>query len=121
MRAPSRRTLRLPMRKWIGSMLGADPGEKLDWSQAPKLRKLLEEVAARVATRPVDNVYLTPGTDLAVFERGGFLERLSTGAALPLHRPGAQLGRPPSAALPGPSAPALLPQQAFNPSYAPRR
>ncbi len=38
--------------------------------------------------------------------------------ARPLHRPGSQLGRPPSAALLGPSAPALLPQQAFTPSYA---
>ncbi len=43
------------------------------------------------------------------------------GAALPPHRPGAQLGRPPSAALLGPSPPALLPQQAFNPSYAQRK
>jgi Zn-dependent protease with chaperone function len=55
----------------------ADPGEKLDWSQAPRLRTLLEEVAARVGTRPVDSVYLTPGTEVAVFERGGLLKRLS--------------------------------------------
>lgn len=54
-----------------------DPGEKLDWAQAPKLRKLLNEVAAMVGTRPVDSVYLTPATELAVFERGGLLARLT--------------------------------------------
>lgn len=54
-----------------------DPGEKLDWAQAPKLRRLVEEVAGRSGTRPIDNVYLTPGTELAVFERGGLRARLA--------------------------------------------
>jgi len=54
-----------------------DPGEKLDWAKAPRLRKLLDEVAAMVGTRPVDSVYLTPATELAVFERGGLLKRLT--------------------------------------------
>jgi len=53
-----------------------DPGEKLDLSEHPGLRGLLDEVAAKVATRPVDNVYLTPGTDIAVFERGGMLAQV---------------------------------------------
>jgi Zn-dependent protease with chaperone function len=48
-----------------------DPGEKLDWSKAPKLRELLDQIAKTIGTRPVDNVYLTPGTELAVTERGG--------------------------------------------------
>lgn len=46
-----------------------DPGLRLDLSEEPKLRQLLDGVAARIGTRPVDNVYLTPSTDIAVMER----------------------------------------------------
>jgi Zn-dependent protease with chaperone function len=53
-----------------------DPGLRLDLAGQPRLRALLGEVAARIGTRPVDNVYLTPGTDLAVQERGGMLRQL---------------------------------------------
>jgi Zn-dependent protease with chaperone function len=53
-----------------------DPGLPLDLEGQPRLRALLDEVAGRIGTRPVDNVYLTPGTDLAVFERGGMLRQL---------------------------------------------
>lgn len=48
----------------------ADPGMRLDLSKHPRLRALLDEVAARIGTRAVDNVYLTPGTEMAVMERG---------------------------------------------------
>jgi Zn-dependent protease with chaperone function len=54
-----------------------DPGTRLDLSQNPGLRDLLNEVAARIGTRPVDNVYITPGTDVAVMERGGMFKQLS--------------------------------------------
>ena len=54
-----------------------DPGTRLDLSRNPGLRDLLNEVAARIGTRPVDNVYLTPGTDVAVMERGGMLKQLT--------------------------------------------
>jgi Zn-dependent protease with chaperone function len=54
-----------------------DPGERLDLRAQPRLRALLGEVARRVGTRPVDNVYLTPGTDVAVMERGGLGRQLS--------------------------------------------
>lgn len=47
-----------------------DPGRKLDLTQQPRLRNLLDDVAAQIGTRPVDNVYLTPGTEVAVMERG---------------------------------------------------
>src|SRR5688572_13169960 len=47
-----------------------DPGVKLTMKEQPRLRALLVEVAKRIGTRPVDNVYLTPGTDVAVMERG---------------------------------------------------
>jgi Zn-dependent protease with chaperone function/tetratricopeptide (TPR) repeat protein len=53
-----------------------DPGLKLDPAEEPRLRELLRDVAAKIGTRPVDNVYLTPGTELAVMERGGMLRQL---------------------------------------------
>ena len=54
-----------------------DPGLRLDPAKAPALRAALDEVAGRVGTRPVDNVYLTPGTEVAVMERGGVLRQLA--------------------------------------------
>ncbi len=54
-----------------------DPGEQLDLDETPQLRAVLDEVAAKVGTRTVDNVYLVPGADIAVFERGGALQKLS--------------------------------------------
>ncbi len=53
-----------------------DPGTPLDLSKHPSLAAALREVASRVGTRPVDQVYLTPGTDIAVFERGGLWKSL---------------------------------------------
>jgi len=53
-----------------------DPGLRLDLQGEPRLRGLLDEVAGHIGTRPVDNVYLTPGTELAVMERGGMLRQL---------------------------------------------
>lgn len=53
-----------------------DPGTKLDLAQEPKLRAVLDEVARRVGTRAVDSVYITPGTDIAVLERGGLLAQV---------------------------------------------
>jgi Zn-dependent protease with chaperone function len=52
-----------------------DPGSLLAAGTQPRLRELLGRVAARIGTRPVDNVYLTPGTDLAVMERPKRRER----------------------------------------------
>jgi Zn-dependent protease with chaperone function len=53
-----------------------DPGVRLALATEPGLRELLDEVAAKVGTRAVDNVYVTPGTDLAVMERGGMLKSM---------------------------------------------
>lgn len=54
-----------------------DPGIRLDLTaHAPALGAVLQEVVGKIPTRPVDRVFLTPGTDLAVFERGGFLQKL---------------------------------------------
>jgi Zn-dependent protease with chaperone function len=52
-----------------------DPGMRLDLQKHPSLRALLDEVAARIGTRAVDNVYLTPGTEVAVMERRKTKER----------------------------------------------
>lgn len=48
-----------------------DPGEELDLSEEPKLASVLRGVAADLDTRPIDRVFVTQGTDLAVYERGG--------------------------------------------------
>jgi hypothetical protein len=54
-----------------------DPGRALNEQEAPGLWTLVREVAGRVGTRPVDEIRITPGTDLAVYERGSFRERMS--------------------------------------------
>ena len=54
-----------------------EPGEKLDLAENPKLCAVLHEVAGRIGTRPVDSVYLTPSTEVAVLERGGMLKQVS--------------------------------------------
>jgi len=57
-----------------------DPGLRLAPDEEPRLAALLREVAGRIGTRPVDTVYLTPGTDVAVMERGGVLSQLKGGS-----------------------------------------
>jgi Zn-dependent protease with chaperone function len=52
-----------------------DPGDRLEAGKHPRLRRVLDEVAGQIGTRPVDNVYMTPGTDLAVTERGGMVKQ----------------------------------------------
>jgi tetratricopeptide (TPR) repeat protein/Zn-dependent protease with chaperone function len=51
------------------------PGRALEQAEAPALWKLTREVAAGVGTRPVDEIRITPGTEMAVFERGTASER----------------------------------------------
>lgn len=53
-----------------------DPGMRADLEANPRLKSVLEEVAARIGTRPVDSVFLLPGTEFAVMERGGVLKRM---------------------------------------------
>jgi hypothetical protein len=52
-----------------------DPGRSLSYEEAPGLWDLARAVAAAVGTRAVDEIRLTPGTDLAVYEKGTFRER----------------------------------------------
>ena len=53
-----------------------DPGRPLAEPEAPALWALLREVAQRVGTRPVDAVYMTLGTEVAVIERGSSRQRM---------------------------------------------
>jgi Zn-dependent protease with chaperone function len=52
-----------------------DPGRSLGVEEAPGLWDLARKVAQSVGTRPVDEIRLTPGTDLSVYEKGSFRER----------------------------------------------
>ncbi len=52
------------------------PGRPLRRQEAPDLWALAEAVAARVETRPIDSIYITPGAEVAVTERGPLLRKL---------------------------------------------
>lgn len=52
-----------------------EPGRALLEGEAPGLWALVREVAESVGTRAVDEIRVTPGTDLAVYERGSLGER----------------------------------------------
>ena len=52
-----------------------DPGRSLKYDEAPGLWDLTRTVAATVNTRPVDEIRITPGTELAVYEKGTWRER----------------------------------------------
>jgi Zn-dependent protease with chaperone function len=49
----------------------------LDLDREPAVREVLVDVASRVGTRPADAVFMTPGTEVAVLERGGFWRQLT--------------------------------------------
>jgi Zn-dependent protease with chaperone function len=52
-----------------------DPGRSLSDDEAPGLWELTRKVAETVGTRPVDEIRVTPGTDLAVYESGSWRDR----------------------------------------------
>ncbi len=53
-----------------------DPGRPLARDEAEELWRVVEEVAAKLKTRPVDEIRVTGGTDLCVYERGTWREKL---------------------------------------------
>jgi Zn-dependent protease with chaperone function len=57
-----------------------DPGRALTGAEAPELWRLVRGVAETINTRPVDEIRLTHGTDLAVYERGTFRAKMSDNA-----------------------------------------
>lgn len=54
----------------------SDPGRVLEHQEAPELWQLTREVADSVGTEPIDEIRITPGTDLAVYERGTWRQKL---------------------------------------------
>ena len=52
-----------------------DPGRTLAPAEAPALWQLAREVAQSVGTQAVDEIRITPGTEMAVYERGTASER----------------------------------------------
>jgi tetratricopeptide (TPR) repeat protein len=52
-----------------------DPGRSLQYEEAPGLWDLSRAVAANLNTRPVDEIRITPGTELCVYEKGTLRER----------------------------------------------
>lgn len=54
----------------------SDPGPELTYTDAPYLWRTLEDTARQLDTRPVQKVFVTPGLEIGVFERGGLLDRL---------------------------------------------
>ena len=53
-----------------------DPGRALKREEAPGLYKLVLDVAGKINTRPIDEIRITHYTDLAVYERGSWKEKL---------------------------------------------
>jgi tetratricopeptide (TPR) repeat protein len=51
-----------------------EPGRALHESEAPELFALAREVAQVVGTRPVDEICITPDTELVVYDRGSLRE-----------------------------------------------
>ena len=69
-------TLYIVIRSLFIRVREGEPGRPLSRNEALGLWKLAEEVAAKVGTRPVDAIFITPGPDIAVTERGGLLKKL---------------------------------------------
>src|SRR5262249_8173244 len=54
-----------------------DPGRVLTREEAPQFFELVADVANTINTRPVDEIRLTEGSDIAVYERGGFTAKMA--------------------------------------------
>src|SRR5262249_36353285 len=52
-----------------------DAGRSLQEPEAPGLWALVRQVAETIGTRPVDEIRVTPGTEIAVYETGSWKER----------------------------------------------
>lgn len=55
------------------------PGRQIEPRQAPELWSLVEQVARKLAVRPVDAIYLTPVTGIGVNEQGSIFQKLRGG------------------------------------------
>lgn len=57
-----------------------EPGRVLERREAEGLWRLTDEVAATLGTRPIDEIRITSGTDLCVYERGSWREKMDNRA-----------------------------------------
>ena len=55
------------------------PGRPVSQTEAPELWGLVEQVARKLETHPVDAIYVTPYTGIAVNEKGGILKKIRQG------------------------------------------
>jgi Zn-dependent protease with chaperone function len=69
-------TLFIVIRSLFIRIRDEEPGRSLLREEAPELWALTGEVARRVGTRPVDAIFITPGSEVAVTERGDVLKKL---------------------------------------------
>jgi Zn-dependent protease with chaperone function len=53
-----------------------DPGPRLEERDAPEMFAAIREVADKIGTPPVDSVFIVPGSEIAVFERGSPFKHL---------------------------------------------
>ncbi|MFN8472961.1 MAG: M48 family metalloprotease [Anaerolineae bacterium] len=53
-----------------------EPGRSLTHAEAPRLWQVVEDVGKHVDSRPVDVIYLTPGAEIAVMERGNLWRKM---------------------------------------------
>lgn len=53
-----------------------DPGRVLEKEEAPHLVELVRSVAEDISTRPIDEIRVTPGVELAVYERGSYRQKM---------------------------------------------
>lgn len=54
-----------------------DPGKPMEKSEAPELWKLVQDVGSRLSTRPIDKIFITPDSSIAVFERGNWWKKIN--------------------------------------------
>jgi Zn-dependent protease with chaperone function/Flp pilus assembly protein TadD len=57
-------------------MKDVPPGRELKRIDAPELWTLVEDVARKLEVKPVDTIYVTPWSGIAVYERGSILQKL---------------------------------------------
>jgi Zn-dependent protease with chaperone function/Flp pilus assembly protein TadD len=62
-------------RSLFSRMKDIPPGRQLRKADTPELWKLVEEIAGKLNTRPVDAIYVTPWVGIAVNEKGSILQK----------------------------------------------
>jgi len=64
------------VRSLFWRMKDVPPGRELKRIDAPELWALVEDVARTLQVKPVDTIYVTPWSGIAVYERGSILQKL---------------------------------------------